>query len=1333
MDRGAFHRPPRSFPAAVPDERVVIAQPPPLARRGFGSLLQVLLPALGTLGIVAFVVVMPSKLFLIVAGAFVLMTVASVLGTFWAQRRSGKLSARTQRRLYRAHLAERERQLEAIARQQREIDERLYPDPVRLAGLVSHRRYLWERRPTDKDFLSFRLGRAAVPLACPLELALTNDPMTEHEPDLYAQADALVTRFRAVDDLSVVASLVQASVVTVTGERRRVVGVARSILAQAAAFRAPADMRIMAYFEDGHEGDWGWLKWLPHVRSGRAQERRQGLSSPSVLLASDHATLSRLLEEHVQPRLEQLRRIESSAGSDGPSATVDAPDLLLVLDDFHAGSQMARHPLIRELAARGCNLKVRTLCLVCDDAAEPPEAGLRLVVPGTAPALLERTGASGYRIAPIVLDELGAAAAETLAREVAPLRLEERAGTIDLAAEVRLADVLRDSPEGQLCAPIGLSEEGDPLVLDLKQAAEGGMGPHGLIVGATGSGKSELLRTIVASLAASHTPDELCFVFVDFKGGAAFAELAGLPHSAGMITNLQHDASLIDRMQAALFGEQQRRQAILRAAGNLDDVAAYRALRATDPSLPALPHLLLIVDEFGELLANRPEFIDLFLAIGRVGRSLGMHLLLSSQRLEEGRLRGLEGHLRYRICLRTYSAQESKSVLGTADAFLLPPFPGVGYFSVDTDVFQRFKTALVTTPYEDSSGTRDEPLIELFGLGSLGPASESPGARRDDGGRTELDVLVSQLRAEHGSSERVHQVWLDPLPNRKALSAVLEGAPWWEEGVSSGAPDPGLRACVGLLDRPAEQRQDPLVLDLAGVGGHFAIVGAPQTGKSTLLRTVLASLMVTYRPSELRAYALDFGGGLLRAFSGAPHFGGVAGKSDPEVVRATIGQIRALIHEREACFRELGIDSMSEARERGRAGELTPEQAADVLLVIDNWAALIRDYEDLTEALTEIAVAGLHHGVHLIVSAGRWPEIRAAIREAFGTRLELRLNDPMESDFGRKLADAVPTDSPGRGVTPEGLHFQVALPRLDGRDEASGLNEAIGEFSRGLARRWRGAPAAPIRVLPERIARAELPPATGAGVAIGVEELTLAPVTVDLAGGDQHLIVMGDPGSGRTSLLRTFARGLAQQCSPDLARLVVVDFRRGLNDLADLPLACRIVTRPPQVDEVLAELRELTIERLRALDGAEMGWRGPEVYIVVDDYDLIAGLPVNPLAGLGDVIFQGRDAGMHVVLARASGGAARAMVDPVVSRLAESGSPGLLLSGDPHEGPLLRGVRAEPLPPGRARLLRRRGRPVLVQLALDEVSSGTTELDGSPAAEHGSYTMSGVRGSAGAG
>jgi S-DNA-T family DNA segregation ATPase FtsK/SpoIIIE len=214
-DVGAFHRPPRTFPPAIPNEPVVVACPPARTRRGPGGLIQVLLPVLGSLGIVAFAVVTPNKLFLIVACVFVAIALLSALTSAWIQRRTGKLSARNQRRLYRAHLAEREERLRALAARQRETDERLYPDPVRLVGVAAHRRYLWERRPHDADFLAFRVGHATVPLACPVSLELSEDPMTEYDPELLDAAQELVARLGKVEDLSVVAGIGQADVVTI--------------------------------------------------------------------------------------------------------------------------------------------------------------------------------------------------------------------------------------------------------------------------------------------------------------------------------------------------------------------------------------------------------------------------------------------------------------------------------------------------------------------------------------------------------------------------------------------------------------------------------------------------------------------------------------------------------------------------------------------------------------------------------------------------------------------------------------------------------------------------------------------------------------------------------------------------------------------------------------------------------------------------------------------------------------------------------------------------------------------------------------------------------------
>ena len=310
-------------------------------------------------------------------------------------------------------------------------------------------------------------------------------------------------------------------------------------------------------------------------------------------------------------------------------------------------------------------------------------------------------------------------------------------------------------------------------------------------------------------------------MLIDYKGGAAFAELSRLPHAAGLITNLQRDGSLVDRMRDALLGEQERRQAMLRDAGNIDDIRAYRQAREQDPSLAPMPYLLVVVDEFGELLSSRPEFIDLFLGIGRVGRSLGMHLLFSSQRLEEGKLRGLESHLRYRICLRTYSAVESKVVLGTPDAYLLPPFPGAAYLKVDTAIYERFKVALCPGAGA-RSGTSRVGRSRTWrrsrrALAACRPAAPRRRRGRRRRGRAERPrVLVERMVAAHGGGP-VHQVWVPPLPHSLDPADLVRPPAWWER---RGAAH-GVAATVGLLDLPAEQRTTSLALDFAGAAGTW--------------------------------------------------------------------------------------------------------------------------------------------------------------------------------------------------------------------------------------------------------------------------------------------------------------------------------------------------------------------------------------------------------------------------------------------------------------------------------------------------------------------------------
>jgi S-DNA-T family DNA segregation ATPase FtsK/SpoIIIE len=632
----------------------VVAAPPAVSwsAPAAAAWLQYLVPLLGGAGSLAFLLAVPGPRHPLLVAAVAGTAVASLaLGVALrlVERRTARRARRRERSRYLAHLAQVAEAADRLAAAQLAAAGQLHPDPPRLWTLVCRAERLWERRPADGDFLTVRVGRGPVPLHAPLRLDAAGGPLVERDAGLLAAAEDLVRRAAWLPAAPVTVPLRRLGVLALTGPRDRTRALARALLCQLAAFHAPDDLRILAGFPPPAVPAWEWLKWLPHARDPAPAEG--GL--PACLLAETPARLAALLDREVRPRL-----AAAGAGSGPP-----APHLVAVLEPDPAGPPS----LLEELLNRAPAVGVTVLWLADTPAGEPSELAARVLLDRHGAAALQETAPGGRRVDAITADAAGLAVCEAIARRLAPLRLDRRpaaahAGPVRLldllgagdhpahpATETRpaesrpawpavggaawrvprqLPDAIRHRSE-LLRVPVGVRPGGTPVLLDLKEAAEGGIGPHGLVVGATGSGKSELLRTMVAGLAATHPPELLGFVLVDFKGGAAFADLANLPQVAGLITNLQADLSMVDRARAALQGEQERRQRLLREAGNLPDLRAYAARRSADPTLAVLPHLLVVVDEFGELLDARPDFLDLFMAIGRVGRSLGMHLLLA--------------------------------------------------------------------------------------------------------------------------------------------------------------------------------------------------------------------------------------------------------------------------------------------------------------------------------------------------------------------------------------------------------------------------------------------------------------------------------------------------------------------------------------------------------------------------------------------------------------------------------------------------------------------------------------------------------------------------------
>ncbi|RJQ81813.1 type VII secretion protein EccCb [Pseudonocardiaceae bacterium YIM PH 21723] len=753
------------------------------------------------------------------------------------------------------------------------------------------------------------------------------------------------------------------------------------------------------------------------------------------------------------------------------------------------------------------------------------------------------------------------------------------AATAALPAPARVID-------HRLRAQIGVDPQGRPVELDLKEPAQGGDGPHALLIGDTGSGKSELLRTLVLGLARTNPSDTLNFLLVDFCGGNAFDGFGELPHVSAVISDLLSRQHLCKRLYDVLDGELARRQEVLNRAGAMD-FQQYERRRAEGEDLPPLPRLLVIVEEFSVLLSAAPELMDVFMAIGRIGRRSGVHMLLAGQRIEEARLRGLNSMLPCRIALRTYSSAESQAVLGVPDAYDLPPQPGAGYLRTATGEHIRFDTTLAD--WEQPAG---------------------------------------------GMS--AYRMWQPELPAVIPLGAV--------QG-------------LGLTDRPYEHRQVPLTVE----PGPVAIVGRAGSGKTTLLGTLILSLAGDNSPAALHFYLVDCAGGGLTGLEELPHVVASGGSQSADRVRRILGDLTMLLHAR---------------------AQQGPAEYGQVYLIIDGWGTFRSEFEDHAAELQALITDGPAVDIHVVLTATRWPEIRPVLKDLIRTKLELHLADPAESDIDRRLALTVPGDLPGRGITLDKLHFQAALP--------GDLDEAI-ERLKAL---WPGVRGPRFKPVPDVVSLADLPAGRNPkDIPLGLEEQFLAPVHGDFTA-EPHLLVFGASGSGKTTLMRTILSGITDRYTPAEALIMIVDFRRDLLGLLGedylLGHASSATALTGLIDDVFASMWQRR----------QTQWTGPDLFLIVDCYELVATQQDNPLTPLAEFLPQASELGLHLILARDAHGASRALYDPVIGTLREMATPGLVLAGPREEGALLGATAPDPdLPPGRGTLVRRGMSPVRIQVA----------------------------------
>lgn len=1051
-----------------------------------GSLPRVAMLAPALLGLGMFALTGRASALLLVAMSPVLAA-GSALDARLAQRRW----ARRERGRHSVRLSEAERLLAAAHTGERRALEAILPPLAAVAdAIVDRGALLWTARPGEDRFLALRVGTGE-------RASRVRVDVRQVDPDVAARAGIDLRARHALDEAAstlgsapVAIELSTVGVVALIGARARVEGTVRAILLRLVAMHAPSEVAVAAFLSPSVAQGLEWLAWVPHLGTAEAV-------LTCIPVATDGgADLLAALERLVEGRSSGSQRL---------------PAVVVAVDDRSAADR-AR---LTRLCTAGPAAGVHVLWLASPDARVPAACAAVLRLDARAARLVDSS--TGAVSAVLAEDAVAPDTAERLARSLAGVRDDAVAdegseepphavGLVELhgkggltssaiAARWRLGPVPGAGPATSLRALVGRAARG-PVYLDLATD-----GPHALVGGTTGSGKSEFLQAWVLGMAAAHPPSRVTFLLVDYKGGSAFAECVDLPHCVGLVTDLTPD--LVDRALVSMAAEVRRREAVLAAAGAKD----LESLLASGRDAP--PSLVIVVDEFAALAQEVPAFVDGMVDIAQRGRSLGLHLILATQRPAGVIRERIRANTPLRIALRMADEEDSVDVLGLSDAAHLDrSAPGRALVRTGPGALRRLQAGFAGA--RSQAAARPPVVVREAGIASWSARPRATPRRSlgaPDGETDARRAVASMARAaEDLGLPPPRRPWCAPLRPEYDLAEVSAAA---------GQPS------IGLVDDPARQRQRALPLRRGG--GVLLVLGAPGSGVSTALRSC-AVTAVAAPGTPTHVFAIDAAGGALDALGTLAHVAGAVGLDDHEGV----SRVLALL-----------------------AAPAVPE-ASRRMLLIDGigplWAALAHDRsrERAARELQTVLSQASALGVDVVLSATRQAEVPGWVSAVATRTLVLRTAEPAGSVMPATRNTASTRDAPpGRGtIMPEGLAVQVAVPGGTA-DPASQMRAASAMVSRVCEDpRW---VASPVPRLPRLIRGIDLPDPAVDRAVVGVEAATLAPLEIELA---RPLIVAGGPGSGRSTALAWLAHEARRTHGID--RLVLCTSRP--SDLARLSL-----------------------------------------------------------------------------------------------------------------------------------------------------------------------------------
>jgi DNA segregation ATPase FtsK/SpoIIIE, S-DNA-T family len=1035
---------------------------------------------------------------------------------------------------------------------------------------------LWTRRPDGESFTEIRLGAGRLPARNAITLPDPRGLPRELWTELVAKSEP----FAFVDGVPVVARPAQHGGIGVAGSRPSALAVARGLVAQLAVLHSPAELVLTGFASTQTSPDWDWVKWLPHTTSPHSPLGARHL-------AADTSAAVALLSE-----LEALVESRADGEDSGPSVFV------IVEDD----APCERSRLV-ELAEIGWRHGVHVLWLAVDVTLLPAACRTYLSVEHATGTGHVGYAHDGVRVESVAVELLDDASATDLARRLAPLvdtgaKVDDAS---DLPRSISLLNVAEPAltpaaeavlerwqenrsvvrgplaPQkpsreaGTLRAVVGMSATG-AHALDLRAD-----GPHALVGGTTGSGKSELLQSWILALAVAHSPQRVTFLLVDYKGGSAFQEFEELPHVVGQVTDLT--PHLVHRALTSLSAELKNRERLF-AQHRVKDLAELERRDAA----AAPPSLVIVVDEFAALVKELPEFVDGVVNVAQRGRSLGVHLILATQRPAGVIKDNLRANTNLRLALRTADEADSLDVLGSSQAaFFDPALPGRAVSKTGPGRLVPFQAGYAGGWTADVAPPPEVFVEELsFGRSTVWQVRAAVPSVTDLG-PTDITRMVGAVHAafRHARMRLPHQPWKPPLKPVYDLMTI--------------SSEVDSEIFFGFRDDP-ENQQQPLVSFRPDVDGNLAVFGTGGTGKTTLLRVIAAAVGDTPNPL-CHVYGLDFSGRGLAMLEEFPHVGSVITGSDHERVARLLGRLREIVDERATRYARADAGTITDYRTKQGA---TPDPR--ILVLLDGIGAFRKAYEATErsrwfDVLVAIASEGRQVGVHLVLSADRPPALPSVLGAAVQTRVALRLAD--DTDYaliGEPLGVLSSASPPGRALL-RGSEIQVANLGKH-RDVAA---QAMRIRAMAQAMRDRGVPAAPpIERLAEEVPLSLLPASLDGRPVLGLASETLAPHTFEPVG---SFLISGPPKSGRTTAMHAVVAAV-RRWNPSVAVHLLSNSARSV--LAGL--GCWSTTScDPDVDESAGRL-------LKELNGS------PVVVVLENIAELAAHAAMKPSTPLLELV-----------------------------------------------------------------------------------------------------------------